>query len=128
MGAKEFDSMLRKLIPATVSEFKKLEAGNPYHFDRWDDGCMYYWFGSTSKPHKKRVFVSEAFSALQHLRTTGAFDRNSFPTLCPKSESDGGCGFAVAGRILEALGVAKYSGRRAGFTLTDPVKATSLLE
>jgi hypothetical protein len=48
MGAKEFGSMLRKLIPATVNVFKKLEVGDPYHFGHWADdrsgaACMYYW-------------------------------------------------------------------------------------
>ena len=125
MGAKEFETMLRKLIPDTVSVFKKLEAGDPYHFCKWAEdrfgaACMYYWFtsGDGSKKNHKRVLVSEVRSALQHLRTTGALDRKAFRTLCAISESAGPCGFAVAGRMLEALGVARYSGRDAGFILT----------
>ena len=122
-----FDSKLRNLIPASVSEFPKLETGQPYHFDHWADdrsgsSCLYYWFSSHdgTKRNLKRVIVSEIHSALQHLINTGAFDRNSFRAHCPKSESSGRCGFVVMGRILEALGVAVYSGREKGF-----VKPTS---
>jgi hypothetical protein len=135
MGAKEFGSVLRKLIPATVREFKKLKAGDPYYFDHWADdrfgaACMYYWFasGDGSKKNRKRVLVSEVHTAFQHLRTTRAFDRKSFRTLCPISYEAGPCGFAVTGRILEELGVAGYSDHQVGFTLTDPVKAASLFD
>jgi hypothetical protein len=37
MEVKEFDSMLWKLIPAIVSVFAKLKAGDPYHFDHCAD-------------------------------------------------------------------------------------------
>jgi hypothetical protein len=126
-GSKATDSNLRKLIPAIVSEFPKLEAGQPYHFHHWADDrsgstCLYYWFSSHSgaKRYNKRVIVSEVHAALQHLLNTGAFDRTSFRARCPKSKSSGPCGFVVVGRILEALGVARYSGREKGF-----VKPTS---
>jgi len=135
METKEFDAMLRTLIPATLSVFPKLEAGDPYHFDHWAEdsagaACIYYWFTSRdgNKRNQKRVPVSEVRAALQHLRATGALDRGSFRTRCPISHKSGPCGFAIVGRILEALGVARYSGRDVGFTLTDPVKALSLLE
>jgi hypothetical protein len=117
-----FEAMLRNLIPTPVSQFPKLEAGQPYHFDHWGDdrsgsACLYYWFDSRNgnSRNNKRVVVSELEGALQHLMNTGAFDRDSFRTLCPESQSSGGCGFAVAGRIFEALGVATYSGREKGF-------------
>jgi hypothetical protein len=129
MGMKEFDSMLRKLIPATVSIFPKLEAGDPYHFDHWADDAIYYWFASKdgAKRNKKRVIVSELHSILQHVRAAGAFYRRSFETLCPISAGAGPCGFAVTGRILEALGVAEYSGH-AGFALIGPLKVASILD
>ena|ERR1700730_9070279 len=117
-----FDSNLRKLIPTIVSEFPKLEAGEPYHFDHWADDrsgstCLYYWFTSHDgvKRNNKRVLVSEVHAALQHLLSAGVFDRNSFRTCCPRSESSGRCGFVVVGRVLEALGVATYFGREKGF-------------
>jgi hypothetical protein len=120
-------SDLRGLIPATMSEFAKLETGQPYYFDHWADDhtgstCLYYWFSSHdgAKRNNKRVIVSEIHTARQHLLNAGAFDRNSFQTRCPKSESSGRCGFVVVGRILEALGEARYSGREKGF-----VKCTS---
>jgi hypothetical protein len=116
------DVNLRNLIPATVSEFQKLETGQPYYFDHWAEDrsgsdCLYYWFSSHNgvKRNNKRVIVSEVNAALQHLLKTGAFDRSSFRSHCPKSKSSGPCGFVVVGRILEALGVARYSGREKGF-------------
>jgi hypothetical protein len=126
MGATEatttFESKLRNLIPKTVSKFSKLETGQPYHFDRWADDrsgstCLYYWFHSHdgAKRNNKRVVVSEIQRAFQHLTSTGSFDRDAFRRRCPVSESSGPCGFAVVGRIFEALGVAVYSGREKGF-------------
>jgi hypothetical protein len=41
-----FESDLRELIPKKVSDFAKLEAGEPDHFDHWAQGhsgsaCIY---------------------------------------------------------------------------------------
>jgi hypothetical protein len=117
-----FESKLRDLIPKTASDFSKLGAGEPYHFDRWADDrsgstCLYYWFYSHDggKRNNKRVVVSEIQQAFQNLMDTGSFDRDAFRRLCPVSELSGPCGFVVVGRILEALGVAVYSGRDKGF-------------
>jgi hypothetical protein len=117
--------MLRKLIPATASVFKSSKRQT---YTILGIGLMTACINGspprvTEAKKPKRVFVSEVHTALKHLRTTGALDRRSFQTLCPKSERDSGCGFAVAGRILEELSVARYSGRRAGFMLTDPERA-----
>jgi len=117
-----FESKLRDLIPKTVSQFPKLEIGEPYHFDRWADDrsgstCLYYWFYAHDggKRNNKRVVVSEIQQAFQHLMDTGSFHRDAFRRFCPVSESSGPCGFVVVGRIFEALGVAVYSGREKGF-------------
>ncbi|MGB8112987.1 MAG: hypothetical protein WCF22_04410, partial [Candidatus Sulfotelmatobacter sp.] len=114
--------VLHKLIPATVSEFAKLEAGQPYYFDHWandryDSPSLYYWFDSNdgAKLRHKRVVISEIHKAFQHHMYTGKFDRKSFRSCCPQSDSSGHCGFVVVGRIFEALGVAEYSGRENGF-------------
>ena len=117
----DFESSLRKLIPDKVNEFAKLEAGEPYHFDRWEQDhsgspSMYYVFSShDGTQNRKRVILSEVEAAFDTLRRTGRFDRNDFRTYCPKSESSGRCGFVVVGRILEAFGEATYSGRQEGF-------------
>jgi hypothetical protein len=133
MQAQRLDAALRQLIPSAVNMFQKLTAGDPYRFESWSidrygAACMYYWFKSKdeSRENHKRTPVSELRTALQHLQATGTLDRTAFKTNCPVSQSAGPCGFAVAGRILEALGVARYSGRD-GFILIDARKAESFL-
>src|SRR4051812_9952681 len=115
---------LRKLIPHKVRTFAKLESGEPYHFDRWDKDytgteCLYYWFTGRNNINKKRVPTPEIRAALQILLLNGTLRRKDFETICPIAKSDGPCGFAVVGRIFEALDIAVYSGRRDGFRLTD---------
>lgn len=126
-GKASFDAELRRLIPGIVSEFPKLEMGHPYRFEHWSDdrsgtSSMYYWFDSHdgTAQHHKRLVVSEIHAALEHLLATGAFNRNAFRAHCPVSESSGPCGFVVVGRVLEALGVATYSGREKGFVKFTP--------
>jgi hypothetical protein len=117
-----FESNLRELFSSDGIEFQKLEEGQPYYFDHWANDrngapCLYYWFSSHDgkKRHAKRVIISEINQALEHLRKVGSFTRSSFRTQCPKSDSSGHCGFTVIGRIMEMLGVARYSGREHGF-------------
>ena len=128
------ESTLRRLIPDEVNTFAKLEHGASYHFDRWKNDrvgspCLYYWFMARDgvKKNKKRLPVSEIRAALHQLRSAGMLSREAFRKVCPLSESDGSCGFAVVGRILEALHVAVYAGQD-GFKLTNPDEATTLLE
>jgi hypothetical protein len=116
------ESKLPDLISKGVSEFPKLETGEPYDFERWADDrtgstCLYYWFSSHDggKRNNKRIVVLEMLEAFQHPKNMGSFDRNAFRRLCPVSESSGPRGFVVVGQILEALGVAVYSGREKGF-------------
>ena len=128
------DSTMRRLIPHTVNTFAKLEHGEPYHFDSWatdntNTPCLYYWFmarnGVTKR--KKRVPVYEIGVALRRLLGDGMLRSDRFREVCPVAESDGPCGFAVVGRIFEALDVAAYAGRRRGFRLTDAQRAQKLL-
>lgn len=128
------ETILRKLIPEKVSTFAKLNYGEPYHFDSWKKDragspSLYYWFTARDglKKNKKRVPVSEIGAALRQLQNAGVLKRGTFQSVCRVAESDGPCGFAVIGRILEALGVAVYCGRD-GFKLTDADKAGNLLE
>jgi hypothetical protein len=122
------------LIPSVVNEFEKLEAGDPYYFDRWDndrDGvpCLYYWFRSRdgSGRNVKRVPAHEILRVLRQIHARGSLIRSAFKSLCPVPDNAGPCGFAVVGRIVEALGVARYSGRKQGFTITNQARARDLL-
>jgi hypothetical protein len=126
------ESVLNKLFPGKFSEFRKLSEGEPYRFDSWQPDsegrpCLYYTFSSRDgrRTNRKRVPILEIAAALGHLRRTGHLRRSEFPDVCRVAESDGPCGFAVVGRTLEALGVARYE--RADFCLTDATKADSLL-
>jgi hypothetical protein len=125
------ETTLRYLIPERLNTFAKLtERGEPYYFDHWtaDFVCLYYWFSSRDRTrrNRKRVPVSEIRAALEQLIRDGAFTRAAFESLCAISTRDGGCGFAVIGRILEALNVARYS--RPVFRLTDADQARVLLQ
>jgi len=128
-----FESVLHRLIPEEVNTFAKLQHGEPYHFERWKNDragspCLYYWFmarGGVTK-NRKRLPVSEIRAALHQLRSTGVLSRATFRKVCPIAEWAGPCGFAVVGRILEALHVALYSGM-GGFKLNDANEVMSLL-
>lgn len=128
------ETRLRQMIPAQADTFAKLtDDKDPYHFDCWREDrsgspCLKYWFLARDgvKKNKKRLPISEIRAALQQLLITGALNRKEFEKACPKAKSDGPCGFAVVGRILEALHVASFSGR-IGFKLTNANEATQLL-
>jgi hypothetical protein len=127
------EATLHRLIPDIVNTFAKLTSGEPYHFDRWEKDktglpCLYYWFIARNGvcKHWKRIPISEIHAALCQLQSDGHLNREIFKTVCPVSESAGPCGFAVAGRILEALQVAVYAGH-GEFKLTNAKLAVSLL-
>ena len=113
---------LRDMVPQKVAEFRKLEKGEPYHFDRWEQDikgrpCLYYWFGSRDglRRNVKRVPIAEFCAAFDHIGRTGTFTRVDYKQLCRVAQSDGACGYTVIGRLLENLGVARYQGRSSGF-------------
>jgi hypothetical protein len=127
------ESTLHTLIPEEVNTFAKLQHGESYHFDCWKNDrvgwpCLYYWFIARDgvRKNKKRLPVSEIRAALHQLRRVGVLSRETFREVCPIAESAGPCGFAVVGRILEALHVAVYSSHD-GFKLTNAKEATNLL-
>ena len=127
------ESTLHTLIPEKASTFAKLQHGEPYHFDCWKndrDGspCLYFWFMARDgvKRNKKHLPVSEIRAALHQLQSVGVLSRGTFRKVCPKAESAGPCGFAVVGRIFEALHVAVYSSQD-GFKLTNANEARNLL-
>lgn len=128
------EQSLKKIIPNTYSTFPKLERGDPYNFNRWDldingDLCLYYWFWNKNqtKKNKKRVVISEMEELIRNSLKKGYINREDFQNCCPISESAGPCGFAVVGRMLEYLDIAKHLGR-VGFEITDEKLAESLLE
>jgi hypothetical protein len=119
------ESTLHTLVPKQLNTFAKLKHGEPYHFDRWEQGCLYYWFEG-AKIYKKRLPETEIRAGLRQLRDTGWLRRETFRNICPIARSDGECGFAVLGRIFEFLGVAVYLDND-GFKLTNADEATRLL-
>ncbi len=113
---------------------KLLDEGAPYRFSRLGADtngvvCVYYTFPSRDgkKLNEKRVPLSELVSAVEVTLKKGKFIREDFKKACPISASDGQCGFAVTGRILEFLRICKYAGRGNGFDLVDKVRAVELL-
>ena len=125
---------LREIIPNTNSTFPKLESGDPYYFDHFGtdlnkEMCLYYWFWNRNrtKKNKKRIVLSEIEELIRNCLTGGYITREDFRNCCPISESAGPCGFAVAGRILEYIGIAQYLGREFGFEIIDRDLAKSLL-
>jgi hypothetical protein len=124
-GVAMLESTLHGLTPKDVSTFPKLSQGDPYHFDRWENGCPYYWFEGVK--NIRNVFPYLKFVLVSVNRYIGWLSREMFREICPTAKSDGECGIAVLGRIFEALGIAVYSSS-AGFKLTDADEATRLLE
>ena len=113
---------IQALVPKQYSQFPKLSGGGSYHFFSWDKDrrgalCLYYWFWDRNKAYKntKRIPLSEIVTTAQICLAGGTFDRHTFQKRCPVAASDGPCGFAVIGRCLEFLGIAKYAGRGKGF-------------
>lgn len=108
---------IKSIVPNPHSKFPKLQGGDPYYFLDWKKGYFRYWFWNSGKTYEniKRVPLAELEAAARECLARGIFDRDTFRTHCPVSASDGPCGFAVIGRCLEFLGIAKYAGRGKGF-------------
>jgi hypothetical protein len=121
---------LDQLFVGGRDRFAKLRGrGEPYRFDKWkhdDHGqlCLYYTFDS----HQKRVPLDEFVVAIRSCVQNGVLTRDAFRRECVIAESAGPCGFAVTGRCLELLGVARYEAHGLGFRLTDKARALQLLE
>jgi hypothetical protein len=114
------EQKLRAIVPDEVNQFDKLTKGDPYYFSHWEKdrngmACMYYWFYSRDKAKKnqKRVFMAEIERLLKkaHKSDPDIINRKLFVEQCPKTLLDGGCGYAVTVRLLEALGIVEYVGR-----------------
>src|SRR5579884_2181743 len=112
-----------------MAAFPKLRSGSPYTFDHWADDTLYYRVSKRPDGYWncKRLPLTELRTALAYMRATAYLDRAGFAQSCPIAHRDGDCGFCVAGRLLERLGLARYSGQGNRFDLTDAAKADDLL-
>lgn len=104
------EQKLKSLIPQKLNEFPKIKRiGDPYHFESWELDkksnklIMRFWFWNKAKngTNKKRVFINEFESLLRFSLKSGGFEKSDFIRVCPKTNSDVVCGFAVMIGILE---------------------------
>ncbi len=109
-----FKLNLQSIVPVKLSDFPKItKIGEPYHFKRWDfdkksnEPILSYWFWNKEKNYRnrKRVFINEFETLLRIAIESGYLLRSDFEKVCPKTNSDGTCGFAVIVAILEYLQV-----------------------
>ena len=126
---------IRGILLANCTTFDKLTGDRePYLFERIAVDtkgmeCVYYSFHlRDGKPVEKRIPLKELIAALRVLTDQGSMTRADFDAVCPIAQSAGPCGFAVTGRILEYLGVARYAGRGEGFHLVDRDRAGEFLK
>ncbi|MFW6116297.1 MAG: hypothetical protein ACOC6F_01090 [bacterium] len=122
------EDVLKTLIPSEIRVFPKLTKNTePYHFDRWDhdmdtgSAVLRYWFWSRdrSSKNRKRVFVAEAERLLRNTVKAGSITREDFKRHCPKTNRDGGCGFAVIIAVFESLGMVCHTEKRGVYAITN---------
>ena len=130
------EDALKDMIPSQVKVFPKLTAGrDPYHFYRWDydadtaSPVLRYWFWSSDRGRKyrKRVFISEAERLLENSLTKGEITRGDFKRYCPRTNSDGGCGFAVMIAMFEFLGLVRHTDQRGVYRIVNRELARQIL-
>ena len=131
------EEYLKAMIPSQVRLFPKLTAGrDPYHFYRWDrdsdtgSAVLRYWFWSPdhTRKYRKRVFIDEAESLLRSALGSGEITRQGFLQHCPRTQSDGGCGFAVIIAIFEYLGLVRHTSERGVYAILSADRARRVLE
>jgi hypothetical protein len=110
------EQTLKKAIPSQLSSFNKLTDGyDPYYFASWEKeegiSILRYWFWDKTKTrkNKKRVFINEIEELLKHSLPGNIITRDDFRKFCPRTLSDGPCGFAITIRILEYFQVVKVA-------------------
>jgi len=130
------EDALKEMIPSQVKLFPKLTAGrDPYHFYRWDydqetgSPMLRYWFWSRDRGRKyrKRVFIGEAERLLERSLGTGEITRQDFKRFCPRTNSDGGCGFAVMVAMFEFLGLVRHTDERGAYEIVNRRVANQIL-
>jgi len=129
------EQALKNTMPNHLKIFPKLTSDrDPCHFDSWDvdkdsgETLLRYWFWNRerTKKNKKRVFVREMESLLRKTCHTGAITRGNFESYCPRTNSDGGCGFAVIISILEYFHLVERCDRGV-YDVLDRAKILQLL-
>jgi hypothetical protein len=112
------EQVLKAVIPSQLQVFPKLTPDrDPYYFSSWDleettgEPILRYWFWSRDgvRKHRKRVFVREAEHLLKNAIGTGRITKCDFEKYCPRTNGDGGCGFAVIIAILKHFGAVRRS-------------------
>jgi hypothetical protein len=130
------EDALEQTIPSQVRLFPKLKAGrDPYRFYRWDfdadtgSPVLRYWFWSSDRGRKyrKRVFISEAERLLERSLGSGEVTRQDFRRFCPRTDSDGGCGFAVIVAMFEFLGLVRHTDERGVYEIVNRRVARQIL-
>jgi len=110
------EQTLKKAIPHQLSSFRKLTDGHdPYYFASWDkeDGVsiLRYWFWNKIKTRKnrRRIFINEIEELLKYSLRVQRITRKDYQQYCPRTMSDGPCGFAVIIRVLEHFQVVEVA-------------------
>jgi hypothetical protein len=135
-GGVMLEHVLKSLIPSEIRVFPKLtKSKDPYYFYRWDQdkdtgsAILRYWFWSRdrSRKNRKRVFVSETERLLENTLDAGEITRGDFKQYCPKTNRDGGCGFAVIVGVFESLGIVCHTEQRGVYAIVDREMARLML-
>ena len=126
------EKRIKEVVPEHLKQFSKLTPGHdPYYFDAWDnevtETIIRYWFWNKgrTKKNRKRVFVSEITVLLKNKLGDRQIDRGDFELFCPKTNRDGGCGFAVIIRILEYLDIVRFNSGQ--YQIHNPSETLRLL-
>jgi hypothetical protein len=135
--ARQLQLALDPVIHAAGGEFTKLsKVDDPYYFVAWDiddNGRLCLYYGITARAPEardnvKRVPLSEIANAITICRSKRRFDRSDFEAVCSVAAAAGPCGFAVVGRCMELLSIAFYDIDEHVFALSNPDRATELLQ
>ena len=130
------EQVLKIVIPEQLHEFSKLTPGkDPYHFSSWDidkitgETILRYWFWSRDRrrERRKRVFIREVESLFKTAVDTGEITRRDFEECCPRTNRDGGCGFAVIIAILGHFNTV-HSSKRGVYGVADRGKVQAIIE
>jgi len=124
------EQCLKEIIPNPINKFKQLKDEQKWYFvDDWrkdtrGEMCLYYVVGNNPP---KRVVISEVKELLRNCLTRRQITRNDFGAYCHTSNSDGYCAFAVTGRMLEHLCIARYVGGNDGFKIINKSLARAVI-
>lgn len=95
-----FEKLNNGTLPYSLKEINKIE-----HYIRYE-----FLSRDGSKMNVKRCFIDELIDLLNKTINKNEISKTDFIKFCPKTNSDGSCGWAVMVRIIEKLGIGKYIG------------------